>query len=74
MTGPGKYDKECTDLREATKAAVAIAVIIDGRHGHGFSCQADLTNITGEQMMFKIPNGLRMVADQMEKDFKELTK
>jgi hypothetical protein len=72
MTGPGKYDDECSALREQTGAAVAICVIIDGKQGHGFSCQVDRNKITEEQL-FKIPNGLRQVADQMEKDFKELT-
>lgn len=38
--GPGKYDAQCTALRESTEATVAIAIIMDGNHGSGFSMQA----------------------------------
>lgn len=38
--GPGIYDAECTALREATDATVAIAVVVDGAKGSGFSIQA----------------------------------
>jgi hypothetical protein len=40
--GPGKYDDLCTEVRNKTKARGAIVIIIDGEHGSGFSCQADL--------------------------------
>jgi len=40
--GPGKYDDICTMVREQTGARGALVIILDGKHGDGFSCQADL--------------------------------
>lgn len=39
--GPGKYDDLCTYVREQTEAKGAIVIVFDGKHGSGFSCQAD---------------------------------
>ncbi len=39
--GPGKYDDECTMLRESTEAQGVIVIVIGGKLGSGFSVQAD---------------------------------
>lgn len=63
MMGPGKYDAECTAARLSAQAAGAILIIINGKHGYGFS--AHLT----DQDTQRIPAILRTVADQIEGDF-----
>lgn len=37
--GPGKYDQECTLVRETTQAAGVVLIILDGKLGNGFSVQ-----------------------------------
>jgi hypothetical protein len=59
---PGKYDAECTILRESTKARGAIAIVFEGTKGNGFSIQADLLTL------LRLPEILRNVADDIEKD------
>ena len=39
--GEGKYDALCTVVREASKAKAALVIIIDGKHGTGFSMQTN---------------------------------
>jgi hypothetical protein len=38
--GPGRYDDLCTIVREQAQAAGAIVIVIDGKAGDGFACQA----------------------------------
>ncbi len=38
--GPGRYDQETTRVRESLQAAGVILIVIEGKHGSGFSCQA----------------------------------
>lgn len=38
--GPGKYDDECTQIREQTGAEVVLVVVLGGAKGHGFSMQS----------------------------------
>lgn len=41
--GPGKYDALCTFVRERANADGALVIVLNGEHGNGFSCQADLS-------------------------------
>lgn len=62
MTGPGKYDDLCTEVREKAKAAGAVVIIFGGEQGYGFSCQCDpLTLAT-------LPEVLELVAAGIRKD------
>jgi hypothetical protein len=38
-TGPGKYDRECTRVREETGAQAVVLIVFAGEHGSGFSVQ-----------------------------------
>jgi hypothetical protein len=40
--GPGKYDDLCTDIRQQSGADGVVLIVLNGRLGSGFSCQADL--------------------------------
>lgn len=62
MLGPGKYDAECTQVRESTNAAGVVLIVLDGDRGHGFSTQAPLGLLVG------LPGLLRSLADQIEGD------
>jgi hypothetical protein len=57
--GPGKYDDLCTMVREQAKAKGAVIIVLDGEHGKGFSCQADL------RATLALPDILESVARQM---------
>lgn len=60
--GPGKYDKECTRVRERYRAAGAVVIVIGGTKGEGFSMQlrSDIEPRT-------IVTVLRTVADEIER-------
>ncbi len=61
MIGPGKYDEACTNARIATAATGGVLLIVlDGRHGSGFSAQLSL-----EAQQY-LPTMLREVATQIE--------
>ncbi len=62
--GKGKYDDACTVLREATNAAGAVIVVIDGIHGSGFSCQAS------PERTAELPEMLELLAKQIREDLK----
>ncbi len=62
MIGSGKYDLICSELRRRTKAKGAMVIILDGNKGSGFSCQLPADSIT------KIPDALRQMATEIEKD------
>jgi len=64
MIGAGKYDELTTYVREQSQARGAIVIIIGGNKGEGFSCQTDLTTL------LLLPEMLRDIANQMEKDRK----
>jgi hypothetical protein len=40
-TGPGKYDKLCTELRLRAHCDACVLIVINGMWGSGFSVQAD---------------------------------
>jgi len=67
-TGPGKYDDMATLVREATKAACVVVIVVGGNRGDGFSVQtADI-----RQTFTIMPRVLRSVATQIDKDAKKL--
>lgn len=39
MMGPGKYDYECTFVREHTQAQGVVVLVLNGERGTGFSVQ-----------------------------------
>jgi hypothetical protein len=64
--GAGKYDDVCTHVRESTKAAGAIVIVIDGELGHGFSCQADIMTTLA------LPDILESMAASIRRDHSTL--
>ena len=60
--GPGKYDALASVVRERAKAAGVIVMVIDGRHGSGFSVQASA------EITSRLPQLLRVMADGIERD------
>jgi hypothetical protein len=62
----GKYDEQCSVLRKTTGGSCAIAIILDGDGGNGFSVQTDTIN-----MLDAIPSVLRMVANSIEKSIRD---
>lgn len=61
--GPGKYQELCTRTRIEARAIGAIVVIIEGRHGNGFSCQAPL------EVQRELPTMLRELAQSIEQAY-----
>jgi hypothetical protein len=59
--GPGKYDDLCTSVREQTGGGVLL-IVMGGKHGNGFSCQADL------ETTMALPDLLEAVAAQIRAD------
>jgi hypothetical protein len=61
--GPGRYDDACTTARESTGAEGVLLIVVNGKHGHGFSAQ-----LTGELLLrANVPAMLRDVATQIER-------
>jgi hypothetical protein len=67
MLGPGKYDKECTDILEDTGAVACLVMVVGGSRGHGFSINVDMHSITADTLN-KIPDVLRDMASTFEKE------
>lgn len=61
--GPGKYDDLCTEARQKAQAQGAILIILDGAHGSGFSCQADLVTTA------KLPELLERLAADIRQSY-----
>lgn len=59
--GPGKYDAECTRLMVEEHAEAVLLIVIGGKRGAGFSCQAT------PEVAFSLPRILRQVADEIER-------
>ena len=62
--GPGKYDAECTIVRERTHAEVVVVIVLNGDRGAGFSVQA----LPGAQLAV-LADLLRNTADQIEASY-----
>lgn len=59
--GPGKYDSECTDIMVNEHAEAILLIVVGGKRGSGFSCQAT------PEIAFSLPRILRGVADEIER-------
>ena len=59
--GPGKYDDECTRIRQSRQATSVIVIVFGGDRGPGFSAQVSPT------VLLDMPRILRDVADQIER-------
>lgn len=59
--GPGKYDAVCRLVRNETGGDVVV-IVIGGRLGNGFSCQASLATTLA------LPGLLEEMARQIRKD------
>ena len=64
--GPGKYDDLCTKVREEVGADGVILLVVNGKEGSGFSCQANLP------LTLALPKMLRSIADEIEDGGKKL--
>ena len=63
--GPGKYDDLCTLARGYVGipddgSGGVIVIVVGGRRGNGFSCQADIVTTA------VLPDVLRQIADQID--------
>jgi hypothetical protein len=63
MIGPGKYDDECTMVRDRTDGSIVFVVVINGDRGTGFSVQA-----TDPGLLRSVPDILEGMAAQIRKD------
>ena len=64
--GHGKYDDECTEVREKTKAGAILLIILGGEKGDGFSVQIPV------EMLGAVPSMLRYLADEIQKDYRKM--
>jgi hypothetical protein len=69
MIGPGKYDPVCTVAREATKAEVAIVIIINGDKGSGFSAQGSNDAVITVELIVHL---LDTMAAELRRDIERL--
>lgn len=64
--GPGKFDEECTRIREATNAAACVLMVFGDTPGSsGFSVQ-----LRGDCVL-DLPGILHQIAQDMEHDLKQ---
>lgn len=63
--GPGKYDKQLTEVLKKCGARQGILIIIDGKDGPGFCSQLSYTETLNQ------PARLRKVAEEMEEVHKK---
>lgn len=66
--GPGRYDAECTEIRERLKARSVVLIVLGAEGGPGFSGQVSPDDL------LVMPGLLRMVADQMAQDHQDMLK
>jgi len=59
--GPGKYDPECTRLMLSEHADGVLVIVIGGKRGGGFACQAM------PELTMALPQILRNIADEIER-------
>lgn len=65
MIGPGKYDYECTFVREHTQAEGAVVLVLNGERGTGFSVQAPA------HVHFALPDLLEDLARRIRQSMKQ---
>jgi len=63
MNGPGKYDEECTLVRERTGASTVVMIVLGGSRGSGFSVQTIERTLAHD-----LPRLLRDLAGDIEED------
>lgn len=68
MIGPGKYTDLCESLRKQWNADGVMMIVVGGELGHGSACNVE------QGLAAKLPNMLRAIADDMEKDHARLAK
>jgi hypothetical protein len=59
--GPGKYDPECTRLMVSEHAEAVLVIVIGGKRGGGFACQAT------PEITMSLPSILRNIAAEIER-------
>lgn len=64
-SGPGRYDTLCTTVREEAQAEGAVVIILNGKQGSGFSCQAT------PEATAQLPDMLEFMAKQIRADMKK---
>lgn len=62
LSNGGKYEAECTQVRESAEAASTVVIICGGNRGDGFSVQA-----TAETLL-RLPSILESMAAQIRAD------
>lgn len=60
--GPGKYDKELTKAKRQCGATSALLIVMDGKKGPGFACQATFEHLC------VMPEMLEAIAKQIRAD------
>lgn len=70
MTGPGKYDDLCTEVRTKANADGAIVIVLNGDKGSGFSAQLPSE---GFGALPQVIRALSLVIDQMKEDLAAAT-
>lgn len=66
MYGDGRYDEACTIARMHAQAHTALLVIAGGKFGQGFTIQT-----TRPEQLVLMPQALRSVADEIERQLRE---
>ena len=61
--GSGKYGKLAVIVQELTQAKAVVIAVVDGDMGHGFEVISSIPNFDS-----KVPQLLRSMADEIEKD------
>lgn len=67
MIGAGKYDALATLVRHHSRASGVLLVVLGGKKGDGFSCQADAYTTA------RIPEMLDTISKQIRGDVAELS-
>jgi hypothetical protein len=63
--GPGKYDDACTAAREATGGEAVVLIVLNGKHGAGFSVQSVSRDISAA-----LPDLLEHTAQLIREDMR----
>lgn len=66
--GAGKYDDECTRIREALNAEGVVVIVVNGARGSGYSAQGTL------RAQALIVESLAILALQMATDIEQITR
>lgn len=65
MEGAGKYDDECTIVREMTEGETVAVIVINGDRGSGFSLQT--TEVTPMNVLADVLESMAKELRQREK-------